>query len=208
VDAIHLSAMMVLMKNLALIVLTTTLFQNFALGSNQQTAKDKCLLTSKYVLFSKAILTIEDKYESYMHQQHKDGHYTDEELKKITKQKVAQIPNHICQDHLSSSLDMFVNTINKNCIQNKKEEVKIYTAEIASDISESLIKNSKESIKKVKQVALKSLESSLKKYNKCNKTDQYARSIASIEMFDRPEVVCTEILKIINQAKDDRSRCL
>ena len=182
---------------------------SLAYSYTPEQAKDLCLKTSRFVLFTKGLLSIDNKYENYINEQFSQGLYSEFEIDKLRKEKVAQIPNSICNDEISMSISEFINLIKYNCIkQESVDEIKTYTREIASDLSETRIKNTFESLNKVKKTALKDLENSLDSFNKCSKKLGYASDISAINLNVHSTMVCKQIVSIINQARADRSKCL
>lgn len=182
---------------------------SIAYSYTSEQAKDLCLKTSRYVLFTKGLLSIDNKYENHINEQYSQGLYSDFELEKLRKEKVAQIPNSICNDEISMSISEFINLIKYNCIkQESVDEIKTYTREIASDLSETRVKNTYESLNRVRKTALKDLENSLSSFTKCNKKSGYTSDISAINLNVHSTMVCKQIIYIINQARADRSKCL
>ena len=95
----------------------------------------------------------------------------------------------------------------KHFKQTDIEEIKIYTREIASDISGTEIKNTHESLKKAIPAAIDELKNSVDSFNSCNTDQNYIRKISSINLYGSPDTICYNVVDIMNQAKIDKGNC-
>lgn len=167
-----------------------------------------CLQTSRFVMFTKAINTIESNYADHMTEQFNSGHYSSFEYNKIKKDKISLLPKSLCSEDIIMSIKEFTKAIRKNCLQQtNQEDIKLYTREIASDIIGSNIKTTKESLHKSIPAALNELKDSVNAFNKCNREKSYIRKISSINMYGSSKKICFNIIDIMNQAKRDKSQC-
>lgn len=167
-----------------------------------------CLQTSRFVLFTKAINTIEGNYQNYLTEQFDRGHYSSFEYTKLKSNKSSLLPKSLCTEDIVMSIKEFTKAIKKNCLQQaNNEEVKIYTREIASDISNEQVKTTYDSLNKAIPAAIEELKDTTNSFNKCNKKDSYIRKISSVNMYAHPKSICYRIIDIINQAKTDKSNC-
>lgn len=193
------------MHFLVTFILFTISFQTLAEEKNVGLT---CLQTSRFVLFTKAINTIETNYEAHVTEQFNSGHYSSFEFNKIRKDKISLLPKSLCSEDIVISIKEFTKAIKKNCLQQtNQEDIKLYTREIASDISGASIKTTKESLHKSIPAAINELKDSVKSFNKCNREKSYIRKISSINMYGSSKKICYNIIDIMNQAKRDKSQC-
>lgn len=196
---------MTLTKPLFIFILTLPL-TSFASGNSS--AGLNCLQTSRFVLFTKAINTLSNKYQQHISEQFNRGHYSSFEYTKLKTDKSSLLPKSLCKEDIVISIKEFTKAIKTNCMRQANiEEIKIYTREIASDISGSVIENTHDSLKKAIPAAIDELKDSIDTFTKCNKERNYIRKISSINLYGRSKNICYNVIDIMNQARLDKGNC-
>jgi hypothetical protein len=184
------------------------LFSLSSFASEDSNAGLNCLKTSKFVLFSKAINTISLRYDDHITTQFDNGHYNSFEYTQLKTDKTSLLPKTLCSEDIKISIKEFTKSIKKNCLQQANiDEVKLYTREIASDVSGNDVRRTSDSISKAIPAAIHELKNSVNAFNKCNKEDRYVRKISSIDMYSNADSICFKIIDIMNQARKDKTAC-
>lgn len=167
-----------------------------------------CLQTSRFVLFTKGLNTLTRKYQQHISEQFDHGHYSSFEYTKLKTDKTSLLPKSLCKEDIMISIKEFTRAIKDNCLRKENiEEVKIYTREIAGDISGADIKNTRNSLKKAIPVAIDELKDSTNAFSKCNKEKNYIRKISSINLYGNSRNICYTVVDIMNQARIDKGNC-
>lgn len=196
---------MTLTKLLIIFTLTLPLASH---ANGNSSAGLNCLQTSRFVLFTKAINTLSNKYQQHISEQFDRGHYSSFEYTKLRTDKSSLLPKSLCKEDIVISIKEFTKAIKTNCMRQANiEEIKIYTREIASDISGSEISNSHDSLKKAIPAAIDELKDSIDTFNKCNKKKNYIRKISSINLYGKSRNICYSVVDIMNQARTDKGNC-
>tara|TARA_Y100000389_G_C17180548_1_gene373742 strand:+ start:70 stop:666 length:597 start_codon:yes stop_codon:yes gene_type:complete len=191
-----------------LLIIFTLTFTQISFARGNSSAGLNCLQTSRFVLFTKAINTLTNKYQQHISEQFDRGHYSSFEYTKLRTDKSSLLPKSLCKEDIVISIKEFTKAIKTNCMRQADiEEIKIYTREIASDISGSEIKNTHDSLKKAIPAAIDELKDSIDAFTKCNKKKNYIRKISSINLYGKSKNICFSVVDIMNQARIDKGNC-
>ena len=191
-----------------LLIIFTLTFTQISFARGNSSAGLNCLQTSRFVLFTKAINTLTNKYQQHISEQFDRGHYSSFEYTKLRTDKSSLLPKSLCKEDIVISIKEFTKAIKTNCMRQANiEEIKIYTREIASDISGSEIKNTHDSLKKAIPAAVDELKDSIDAFTRCNKKKNYIRKISSINLYGKSKNICYSVVDIMNQARIDKGNC-
>lgn len=191
----------------AFLIFSFILTANFKVHASNSAGLN-CLQTSRFVLFTKAINTLTGRYQEHITEQFDRGHYSTFEYTKLRTDKTSLLPKSLCKEDIVISIKEFTKAIKTNCMrQTNVEEIKIYTREIASDISGDEVKTTHESLKKAIPAAIDELKDSVNSFTKCNKNKNYIRKISSLNLYGKSKSICYNVIDIMNQAKIDKGNC-